>query len=78
MIFQTISLPPCLSTMTWTELAGPIAAVGLNNDATEKPVVPKEEETPVDNAKLLGIALCLGIGSAVGICLMDPGLKTMY
>lgn len=55
MIFQTISLPPCLSTMTWTELAGSIAAVGLNNDATEKPVVPKEEETPVDNAKLLGI-----------------------
>lgn len=34
----------------------PIAAVGLNNDATEKPVVPKEEETPVDNAKLLGIS----------------------
>lgn len=71
-----LAVCPRVSLMTWTELAGSTTALGLNNDATEMPVVSKEEETPVDNANSSSIcSLPWDIGTAVGICLMDPGLQ---
>lgn len=47
-------------------------------DATNTPVISKEEDLSRLCKAPTAAALCLGIHRAVRICLMDPSLKAIY